>query len=80
MPPDFRSPEFDDLLLSVWRQTLVDSAKRIALAGDSYSVRRTAKHKLAQVDFEFEGAPIRGLQQNPRPNRAGLSWRARDRR
>jgi hypothetical protein len=65
MPPDFRSSEFDDFLLSVWRQTLVDSAKRVALGGDSYPVRHTAKHKLAQVDFEFEGAPMRGVEQNP---------------
>ena len=65
MPPDFRSSEFDDFLLSVWRQTLMDSAKRVTLDGDSYPVRRTAKHKLVQVDFEFEGAPIRGLEQNP---------------
>jgi hypothetical protein len=65
MPPDFRSSEFDNFLLSVWRQALVDSAKSVAPGGDRYPVRRTAKHKLAQVDFEFEGAPIRGLEQNP---------------
>jgi hypothetical protein len=80
MPPDFRSSEFDDFLLSVWRQTLVDSAKSVALGGDRYPVRRTAKHKLAQVDFEFEGAPYAAWSKIPRPNRAGLSWRARDRR
>jgi hypothetical protein len=66
MPTDFRSPEFDDGLLSVWRQTLVDAAKTVKLGGDSYPVRRTPKHKLAQVDFEFAGRPIRGLEQNPR--------------
>jgi hypothetical protein len=36
------------------------------VGGDSYSVRRTAKSKLAQVDFEFQGEPIRGLEQNPK--------------
>jgi hypothetical protein len=66
MPADFRSSEFDDAVLSVWRQILVDSAKRITLGDDSYPVRRTAKHKLAQVDFEFQGSPVRGLEQNPR--------------
>jgi hypothetical protein len=65
MPPDFRSTEFDEILLTVWRQVLVDSGKRVVLGGDSFPVRRTTKHKLAQVDFEFEGTPIRGLEQNP---------------
>ena len=49
----------------MWRQTLVDSARNVTLGGDSYPVRRTAKHKLAQVDFELAGSPIRGLEQNP---------------
>ena len=65
MSTDFRSSEFDDALRSVWRQTVVDSAKTVTLGGDSYPVRRTTKHRLAQVDFEFAGAPIRGLEQNP---------------
>jgi hypothetical protein len=65
MSADFRSSEFDAAVLSVWRQILVDSAKRITLGDDSYPVRRTAKHKLAQVDFEFQGSPVRGLEQNP---------------
>jgi hypothetical protein len=65
MPPDFRSSEFNETLLTVWRQVLVDSGKRVILSGDIYPVRRTAKHKLAQVDFEFAGTPIRGLEQNP---------------
>jgi len=63
MAPD--SAEFDETVLSVWRQALVDSAKRVTVGGDSYPVRRTAKNKLAQVDFEFDGMPLRGLEQNP---------------
>ncbi len=65
MPTDFRSSEFDEALLSVWRQALVDSAKTVRLGDESYPVRRTAKHKLGQVDFEFRGTPVRGLEQNP---------------
>jgi hypothetical protein len=65
MPADFHSPEFDDALVSVWRQTLVDSAPTVTLGGDRYPVRRTTKHQLAQIDFEFAGRPIRGLEQNP---------------
>jgi hypothetical protein len=65
MPADFRSPDFATSVLSVWRQSLIDSAKRVSLGDDSYPVRRTAKHRLAQIDFEFEGVPVRGLEQNP---------------
>lgn len=57
--------ELDDALLSVWRQALVEGAKRVHVEDDTYPVRRTAKSKLAQVDFEVAGQPIRGLQQNP---------------
>jgi hypothetical protein len=65
MAVDSRSKELEEALLSVWRQALVESAKTILLGSDSYPLRRTAKHKLAQVDFEFERKPIRGLEQNP---------------
>ena len=66
MAIDLRSPQFEACIVSVWKQALVESAKRVAVGGDSYSVRRTAKSKLAQVDFEFQGEPLRGLEQNPK--------------
>jgi hypothetical protein len=66
MSEDFRSPAFDQAMLSVWRQMLIDSAKSVTLGDDSFPVRRTAKHKLAHVDFEWEGTSISGLEQNPR--------------
>ena len=66
MPIDPRSPDFEQCIISVWNQSLVESAKIVKVGGDSYSVRRTAKSKLAQVDFEFQGEPIRGLEQNPK--------------
>jgi hypothetical protein len=66
MPIDPRSPEFESCIVSVWKQALVESAKRVVVDGDSYSVRRTAKSKLAQVDFEFQGEPFRALEQNPK--------------
>ena len=66
MTIDFRSPEFEECILSVWRQALVESAKRVRVGGDTYPVRRTAKSKLAQVDFEFQGEPVRALEQNPK--------------
>jgi hypothetical protein len=55
----------DDATLSVWRQTLVDGAKQITLAGTTYPVRGTSKRALAQIDFEVDGLPYRALEQNP---------------
>jgi len=56
---------FEDVLLEIWRQALVESAKAVRLGTESYPVRRTAKRRLAQVDFLFDGDEIRGLEQNP---------------
>jgi hypothetical protein len=65
MPASSRTPELDAVLLSVWRQALVDGTRNVALNDTTYPVRRTAKHRLAQVDFEFAGEQLRGLEQNP---------------
>jgi hypothetical protein len=55
----------EDALISVWKQALVENKKTVELAGQSYPVRKTARRQLSQVDFTFDGKPIRGLQQNP---------------
>ncbi len=55
----------DETLLSVWSQVLVEHKKRVVLGDDSYPVQSTPKRKLAQVDFDFAGQRIRGLEQNP---------------
>jgi hypothetical protein len=52
-------------LISVWRQALVDGVKEVEVAGDTWPVRETARRRLKQVDFRFEGHDIRGLEQNP---------------
>jgi hypothetical protein len=57
--------QLDNALLSVWRQALLERKKRVTLGDDSYPVQHTAKNKLAQVDFDFAGQRIRGLEQNP---------------
>jgi len=54
----------EDTLLTVWRQSLVENKKTVALEGESFPVRSTAKRKLKQVDFQFEGKDLRGLEQN----------------
>jgi hypothetical protein len=56
---------FEEILIQVWRQALVENAKTVVLGNDCYPVRRTPKRHLRQVDFVFEGNEIRGLEQNP---------------
>lgn len=57
--------ELDQAMVSVWREALVEGARRVRLGEQTYAVRRTAKRGLAQVDFEVGGEAIRGLEQNP---------------
>jgi hypothetical protein len=56
---------FEQALIEVWRQALVENAKIVELGPKRFPVRRTAKRGLRQVDFTFEGNEIRGLEQNP---------------
>ena len=55
----------EETLIKVWRQAMVEDAKRIELDGEQYPIRRTVKHSLRQVDFVFDGNEIRDLEQNP---------------
>ena len=56
---------FDDVIISVWRQTLIENEKIVELADKRYFVKRTSRHRFRQVDFTFEGQEFRGLEQNP---------------
>lgn len=56
---------FEETALSVWRESLVEKARVVNLEGDEFPVRSTAKQKLIQVDFRFDGRDIRALEQNP---------------
>jgi hypothetical protein len=49
------SPSFDQTLVAVWRQILVENAKVVELGTDRYPVRLTPKRHLREVDFVFEG-------------------------
>jgi hypothetical protein len=55
----------EDVLISVWRQTMVEGATSVKLDAESYSVKDTARRRLRQVDFRFDGKSLRGLEQNP---------------
>jgi hypothetical protein len=56
---------FEETLIEVWRQALVENATVVELDSSRYPVRRTPKRGLRQVDFVFDGNEIRGLEQNP---------------
>ena len=55
----------NQVLISVWRQTLIDGAKHVLINDERYPVKMTAKRGLKQVDFRFEDRELRGLEQNP---------------
>lgn len=55
----------DDALISVWRQALVEQKKIITVGAATFPVRRTSKHRLAQIDFQVDGIDFCALEQNP---------------
>jgi hypothetical protein len=56
---------FEQALIEVWRQALVENAKVVEFGKERYAVRRPPNRGLRQVDFIFDGYEIRGLEQNP---------------
>ena len=57
---------FEEALVAVWKQALVERASEVELQGQKFLVRSTPSKHLLQVDFEFSGQAIRGLEQNPK--------------
>lgn len=55
----------EETLISVWKQALVENAAAVTLESGRYPVRRTSRSRLREVDFEFGGQRVRGLEQNP---------------
>jgi hypothetical protein len=56
---------FEETLLSVWRQVMTEDLAAVVIDGCPWPVKRMARRRLRQVDFQFEGKDIRGLEQNP---------------
>jgi hypothetical protein len=61
----------EETLILVWRQVMVEDAKVVALGDEKSPVRRTSRSRLREVDFQFEGHKLRGLEQNPE---TGSRW------
>jgi hypothetical protein len=55
----------EEALLSVYQQSVVENRKTVVLEEKRFPVRVTAKRKLKQVNFQYEGKELRGLEQNP---------------
>jgi hypothetical protein len=60
------NPFFEQALIEVWRQALVENSKVVDLGSERYPVRSTPKKDLRKVDFMSDGNEIQGLEQNPR--------------
>jgi hypothetical protein len=57
--------ETEEVLISIWKQALVDHAKFVQIGAERYPVRETARRRLRQVDFRLDDHELRGLEQNP---------------
>jgi hypothetical protein len=55
----------EETLISVWRQALIERLSYVTLEGRKFLVRETSRSKLREVDFQFNGQTLRGLEQNP---------------
>src|ERR1700722_12128827 len=56
---------FEQTLIDVWRQVLVENAEVVVLERKRYPVQQTSKRRLREVTFAVDGIEIRGLEQNP---------------
>jgi hypothetical protein len=59
------NPSFEQALIEIWHQALVENADVIVSGAERYPVLITPKSRLRQVDFVLAGNTIRGLEQNP---------------
>jgi hypothetical protein len=59
-------PSFEEALVAVWRQALVDQADAVKLGSERYPVTRSKAKQLRQVAFDFDGNTIMGIEQNPK--------------
>ena len=57
---------FQESLIAVWRQALVDEADVVKLGSERYPVARSKAKRLCQVAFAFDGNTIMGIEQNPK--------------
>ena len=61
----------EETLILVWRQVMVEETIVVALGEEKFPVHRTSRSRLREVEFQFEGHELRGLEQNPE---TGSRW------
>jgi hypothetical protein len=59
-------PSFEETLIAVWRQALVDESDVVKLGSERYPVTRSKAKHLRQVVFDSNGEPFIGIEQNPK--------------
>jgi hypothetical protein len=60
------SMSFEEALIEVWRQVLVESEGAVKLGAERYPVIVSKEKRLRQVAFVFDGKTIMGIEQNPK--------------
>jgi hypothetical protein len=55
----------EEILISVWRQALVEGTETVTVEDWDFPVRRAIRSGLREVDFQFQSHALRGLEQNP---------------
>jgi hypothetical protein len=66
----------EETLISVWRQAMVEGSKTVTVEDGNFPVRRTSRSRLREVNFQFQGHALRGLEQNLKPVPDGHDWHA----
>ena len=56
---------FNETLITVWRQALVENVDAVKLGTESYPVTNSRAKRLRLVAFAFDGNEIMGFEQNP---------------
>jgi hypothetical protein len=63
--PEMSQPnDLSEVLINVWRQALVDKSNFVKIGGHRYAVIILKAKHLRQVQFEFDGKAIIGIEQN----------------
>ena len=57
---------FEETLIAVWQQALVDESDVVKLGSERYPVTQSKAKHLRQIAFAFDGDTIMGIEQSPK--------------
>jgi hypothetical protein len=55
----------EEMLRQVWQQALVEEVTKVELDGRGFPVGHTPRRRLREVNFDYQGHNLRGIEQNP---------------